>query len=90
MNPYKSSHLLDATIVFLEQRDNRINSLVWFIKHRHEYTPHDDMLNHIWITSVHPVMTELAAFVSNVQELLGSIYMRLGGGHLEVVGDCRS
>ena len=34
MNQYKSSCLLDGTIIFLEQRDNRINLLVWFIKHR--------------------------------------------------------
>ena len=31
---YKSSCLLDATIVFLEQNDNHINLLVQFTKHR--------------------------------------------------------
>jgi hypothetical protein len=35
MNQYKFSCLLDATIVFLEQRD--INLLVRFTKHRHIY-----------------------------------------------------
>ena len=34
MNQYKSSCLLDATIVFLEQRGNRINLLVQFTKHQ--------------------------------------------------------
>ena len=34
MNQYKSSCLLDATIVFLEQHGIRINLLVQFTKHR--------------------------------------------------------
>ena len=32
---------MDATIIFLEQRGNRISLLVWFMKHRHYACAHN-------------------------------------------------